>query len=853
MVARGEITEARGRIMNDRFEKLLTIYRGQMGEAAARAEASFKTIDQLEAEALLKKRQELLQVSAQRRIEGELTGFAGGGHNKWRTAALALFDRDWQGRATYSNVEERRFAILAQAHAMLEGVLEKHSRGFLSGAVRAKADLVDLARVAFGEATDNESARGLGEAWTQAADWLRQRFNAAGGNIGKLEKWGFPQHHNSAAVREAASADPAYRALEADLVAARAAKDAAAEARIGAAMVARASETWREFVTPRLDRAAMIDRETGLPFTDEALQEALDGVFRTIRTDGWEGRSLGAMGGGKLANRHDDARFLMFRDSDAWLDYHDRFGTGTVFDVMMNHIEGMSRDVAHLELLGPNPSATVKWLNDLVESKRQLTPDSEAKGQRPGGFFLSIDQMYAASSGALSAAVDPTLARRMGSVRSLLTAAQLGSATLSAITDVGWQAMARFHRGMPITGMARDLAMQFAKTERREAVRTGLIADEASSLLAAQNRFVAQEVVGRKSAWLAERVLKLSLLSPWTQAGKWSWGRGVQSALGGFADRPLEQVPEKFQRMLREYGVDSGAWEKIRATPLDDDGFLSPIDIADQALRDRMLGMITMESLAAIPSATLTSRAIGLGSRPGTLGGEVLRSAFQYKSFGVSLLLVQGGRTMSIKGGGNKLAYLAGVNAVGMSLGLLVLWLRDVRNGDDPREIGPASLGQAWTQGVGFGVFGDYITAATSERAGSWPAALAGPTAGAMGEAGEFVIGNAVQTGKWALDRETKRDGTPKSWNEQTKAGREAVRMMKRYAPGTNLWYARLAAERLMFDQMQQLFDPGYEDSWKAIERARAEEGHPVWWHRGELTPERAPDPGNVAGGAAAP
>jgi hypothetical protein len=48
----------------------------------------------------------------------------------------------------------------------------------------------------------------------------------------------------------------------------------------------------------------MIDRETGLPFTDAALQEALDGVFRTIRTDGWEGRSLGAMGGGKLANRH---------------------------------------------------------------------------------------------------------------------------------------------------------------------------------------------------------------------------------------------------------------------------------------------------------------------------------------------------------------------------------------------------------------------------------------------------------------------------------------------------------------------------------------------------------------------
>jgi hypothetical protein len=47
---------------------------------------------------------------------------------------------------------------------------------------------------------------------------------------------------------------------------------------------------------------------------------------------------------------------------------------------MMGHIDGMSRDIALMEILGPNPAATVRWLKDMVIKTAELdaSPGSKA-------------------------------------------------------------------------------------------------------------------------------------------------------------------------------------------------------------------------------------------------------------------------------------------------------------------------------------------------------------------------------------------------------------------------------------------------------------------------------------------
>jgi hypothetical protein len=845
MVERGEIDPARAARMQALFDTLERHYASRMSPAEAAAEASERTLQRLAIEAADAKRRTLLQWQAQERLRGEMAGFDG--HDA-QAAALAVLDHDWRGRARYSNVEARRKAIMGQAHGMIAGLLERHGRGRLSGAVRHPVELDDLVAERFGEASGNPQARALSDAFGEAAEWLRRRFNAAGGAIGQLDRWGLPTVHDSLAVRQVAKDDPLHRQLEGELRLARRRGDRDAEARLGEAMVALSSRRWRDAIAPRLDRARMIDADTGEAFTDEALDQVLDGVYRTIRSDGWATRAAGSPGGpAALASRRAEHRFLHFRSAGDWRWYNDRFGGGGgAFEAMVGHLEGMARDVAHLEILGPNPAAMVRWLKDVVDQAHAVSPDTVPLGKRAESFLGSIDQLYAATSGALSTPVDSRIAKGFASTRAMLVAAQLGSATISAISDAGWQMMTRIVNGLPLTGYALDFARQFGPAERRASIRAGLIAEDASRLLHASNRFVENEAAGKAASWLAERVMNLSLLSQWTQAGKWAFGMGFLGHLADVADRPLGAIGGGFEAALRRYGFTAADWDAIRATPLhepDGRALLRPQDVADARLGERLLEMILTETDAAVPVPTARGRAmLSFGQRPGSLGGEIIRSIGQYKSFGVSLMLIHGGRMMAARGGG-RVGYAAGAMLFGTTLGALALWLRDLRNGQDPRPMTtPGFWGQAALQGVGFGPFGDYLTAVTSERTGAFGTTVAGATTGGLADLGQLLLGNGAETVGWLAGPETGAGGAPKGWNAQTRAGREAVAFARRYTPGTNLWYLRLAAERGFFDQMQRIADPDYQHSWDARERSRAERGSASWWPAGEAAPVRGPD-----------
>lgn len=221
------------------FDDLERDYSGRFGRETAEAMASEEAVARFEAEAALKRRQAALQVKVQQGIASDVRTFRG---DSPAAAAVALFTND--SRATYVNVERLADTITGQAHAMMSGVLEQFSRNVV-GQVRNRAELSDFVREAFGESTGNTSARELAQAWGETAEMLRLRFNAAGGGIGKLEKWGLPQVHNMLAVRAVPYGE------------------------------------WRDFILPMLDRQQMKDAG-GNPLTPQQLELALREVYETI-------------------------------------------------------------------------------------------------------------------------------------------------------------------------------------------------------------------------------------------------------------------------------------------------------------------------------------------------------------------------------------------------------------------------------------------------------------------------------------------------------------------------------------------------------------------------------------------
>lgn len=789
LVASGALTEERGRRVLAKFEELKRFYRGSMGDAAAAAEATARTVEQLHAEALLKKRQEALQIAAQKGAVDNMARFDG---DSPTAAALALFDHDWKGRAPYSNVEARRKAITGRAHAMMTDVLARYRRK-VTGVLRNKAEMADFVRASFGESVDSLNVRELADAWTQTAEYLRQRFNAAGGNIGKLDNWGLPQTHDSAAVRAAGF------------------------------------EEWSGFIKPLLDRGRMIDAETGLPFTDEALDQALAAAYRTIRTNGWSKRSPGGAGGRKLANQHAEHRFLIFDGANAWQSYHARFGTGTPFDLMMGHIEGMSRDIAHMEILGPNPAATARWLADSLQkdAAEDLAPGTKRIDRARYGAWR-IGEMYNATSGALSTPVNEGMARGFGSVRSFLVAAQLGSAFLSATTDVGWQAVTRAFNGMPVHQALTGYVKLFRPTmtaDQKLAVRMGLIADEASRHLSTQSRYMNDVISGEWARRLADGVLRVSGLSPWTQAGRWAFGMEFMGHLADLRGKSLDALGAT-GAALRRYGFTAEDWDALRATPLYEhkgSTFLRPDEVEDEALGERLLEMILTETDAAVPAVTARARSLMSVAPPGTIWGELSRNVGLFKSFGVTMLLTHGARAMA-GAPWQRVAYAGGAAITSMALGGMVIALRDVAKGQDPRPMNTGDFAmQAALQGGGFGVFGDFVGSSVLEtRANSLASAFAGPVTGLAEDLTRFTAGNAVEVAQ----------------GKDAHVGREGTKLLKRYVPGSNIWYSRLAYERLLIDQAQRMADPGYDRSWRTLQAKR-----PYWWPHGNVAPGRAPDP----------
>ncbi|WP_324694610.1 hypothetical protein [Novosphingobium sp. RL4] len=800
LIAEGKIPKGQAQEADRLYARHLAGLQRDMPMMAAASLASERTIAGLKAQLNRKKQLAALAVTSRQRIEADIASFnggrgggpaGGGGTIDPRAGPAFLAPSD---RAGFSSVDGRMRAVRGRAHGMMDGVLSRFSTNLI-GRVRNKAELADVVRELFKPgSTGNLSARELADAWTQTAEMLRQRFNAAGGDIGKLDDWGLPQYHDPRLVREAGY------------------------------------DSWRAAIADRLDRARILDVETGKPLNDAEFEGALRETFDRIRSDGWSNRDPGIQGTSILANRRAESRFLVFKSADDWTDYQQRFGAATAFDAMMGHIDGMARDIAMLEILGPNPSSTLGWLKDVIS--KSAAEDAAANSKAPDAAHKAtrqMDRLTAEITGSSQRPENRTLALRFSNLRSWQTATKLGGAMLSAVTDLGFGATTRAFNGLPVRRMLGDYVKLFKPgsiEDQRLAVRLGLIADEWSNRTAAQGRYLGEELTGEVSRRFAEGVLRASGLARWTQAGRWAHGMQLMGAITDARGKAFGQLDKGFARLLDRYGIGSAEWDKIRATPVERDrgvDWIFPANVEDRQLGDRLLEMAAREADFAVPTPDVATRALISSVAPrGTWHGEMVKSAFLFKSFGISLLMQHGARAMQLAPA-NRLGYVGGLVIGTTAMGGLAIWLKDIAAGRDPRAADrPEFWGQALIQGGGFGIFGDFIQSAESRADGGFAGTLAGP-----------LVGDAQNLAAIATSK--------------NHAG-AALKFAQSQVPGGTLWYLRTAFDRAVADQIQEQIDPDYRRSWRRAEKWADEQGTDYWWAPGDSSPERAPDLSNVAG-----
>lgn len=739
-----------------------------------------------------------------------------------------ILTRDYSGRTNVESLEQKQAGYQAYFKRRLMETWNALGDDYL-GFFQDRGKLLDLVRELRGEDTANALAKKGAKAFHEVAEEARQVFNANGGDIGKLDDWGMPQHHSQERV-------------------AAAGRDA-----------------WVDQVLPLLDRRRYVD-SLGQPRSEAEIRDFLGKAWDTIATNGHANKEPGARGTGKMGNRHAESRQIHFKDAESVIGYWEAFGERTAAEILLSHVETMARDIAFIEHLGPNPTMT--WQTIMDEALKTATKANPKKTPDFEGQAVRLNELYDYAAGRTKPTYRQWLRATADGIAHLNTAGKLGGAMLASLFgDKPMMEAVSHMNNLPLFkrwGTEISLLNPVNTADRALLQRQGLMLDSVRSGL---QRFY--EGLGTSSATgkIANAVMRVTGMQAINDIRKGAFGLQLMGAIGAEIEKGVDwaKLADSDVRTLRNYGITETDWNTWRLAKLDKvagvDGVLTPEAIgriSDADLQKagiigagqgpeiaaegnaarrsaivKLLGAVNTESEFAIVTPGWKERATFYGDlQRGTVKGEIARSVLQFKSFpwamfqrGMDAIANQDAPT-------SKAVMGAWLIASTTLAGAMIMQVREMLAGKDPRKMleDPKTAAKFWSaafiQGGALGIYGDFVYGVNETRYGSGPVeALAGPTIGPLLELGLVLPLNAA---KKAID------------GKDTHLAAQLVSRAKGFVPGNNIWYTKAATEHLVWQRVMEMMSPGYLNNVRA--RTAKEYGQQWWWNPGETTPDRLPD-----------
>jgi len=841
---------AAGMVNQDRAQAASDLYDDYLADLTARnvpnaqSAAELRTLEALKHQRLASKKQAIATLKAQEGIRARIAGTK----DDSAAAAMSLLDFDAANAFTGPNVVQMGHAIENSAFALMEGMLVRFRARFANvdrlptaALETRRATMRDIVRELFGEGTGSAEAKAMAEGAAAAMEHVRKLWNASGGTIPKLERWGLPQNHNRRLL--AAIDEPGLDKLP------------AAEVR------ARKAQIWTDYITPRLDRERMLDFHTGQPMSDGKLRKLLSETYEEIVTGGLSEVKPGHGGTGGLMGRRSQSRFLIFKNADAWMEYQQKFGDESPFDTIIQHIRAMSRDVAMLRVMGPNPEAAARYAEKLIASEKGAVAletvgkkAARAAGNLYGG-AARFRRTFDLVAGRLDNAGNSTFAAIDESNRNILQAAILGGTVFSALSDRAFTYATASLLGIPngrvLTRFLKSLN-PLSIEDQELALRVGFGAESFMGAAIQENRYTGELLNPSIARTITDTVLRASGLVRMTAAGRTAFQVEFLGELTRLRGKGYADLPPAMRQGLGSYGITKADWDEFRGMqpwkdPDSGAQFLRPSDLVGDPtttaggplferrfeLANKIMGMINAERDFAIPAATTRVRADLLaGTQPGTMTGFVTRNVATLKSFSLTLMYMHMNRALNSRLPGMTRAKFAAQIIIGATvMGALGEQMSQIAKGKDPLDMADSKFWlKATSRGGGFGIFGDFIFSDVNRFGGGIASTFLGPVLGQeIPKAVKLTVGNA---------QELITEGHMKN------AGRELTDFARLMTPGRSLWYSSLAMDRMVYDEIQMQLDPDYGESFQRQEdAARRDYDQEFFAPPGQgFPPERAPD-----------
>lgn len=905
------VSAAAGReLRKSEIDSIEQTIRNQREQMARQDRAAYMAMspDAQVAEAARRAGQELIAEAAQRRAEviGKINA-----HARLVAAGAETYDGMLRFIESHSDnksrVQSLESIVEAETKFAVGSLIDAWTavKGNFFGVFTSARETMDLLKELHGEDSGNALAKKGAEAWKTVVESMRQKANAVGIRIPKLEDWNIPRSWDQAKV------------------------------------FALGRDGFVDLLFGRANRAKYV-HDDGSFFTDGELREFLGHAWESIATDGAnKQRPIAVQSGsgnnvkftitgvrGKRGERTANAsrgrlsRQIHLKDAQAYADVHKAVGERDMFDIMLGHVQMTAAETVGVQQFGVNPAQMLELFlaNARAREKAAGRSDDYVNGKE-----YRIRNSFDYITGATVGPVNERVARWGSNFRQWQVASKLGSAFITSIGDEATMVVtAMVNNTSPFRVWGQQMQYLFGLKDMNMARRAGLGVD---SVIGALNRFGYENTVRSLPAKLANAVMKLSLLNRITDARKAAYGSVMYSDIGALNQKvaKLSDLHPEDNRVLLGKGITERDWAIWKLAKREDWGagthdVLTPASIMRIPAED-IVAIVDPESHAGIRD--LQDRLEKIREKDKADEDKLYeRQKYVSAAQRQEILAKRQQQREKIEGFIEKetsaLAYLARSQAmqklVGATLEEVDTATFTPRMSERARTRGalgnlqPGTVGgeimqttmifksypfwmlkrnvermmgyQSYASRFGYAgamlittTFAGMLAMQVSQILSgkdpknmfdkknahkTWMGALL--KGGALGIYGDFLLSPTTRYGQSPVIQFLGPGiGTISDLSDLTignirrgaegkgvQFGAGAISLLKGNTPGASLWYAKAALDHWIFQQLQESLSPGYLRKTKA--RAQREFGDSYWWEPGEALPDRPPNLATAVG-----
>ena len=553
-------------------------------------------------------------------------------------------------------------------------------------------------------------------------------------------------------------------------------------------------------------------------------------------------------GSANLAKKMSQNRVIHFATGKDAFEYSKLYSRQSFSEAVINGFTHDAQSIGLMERFGTNPRAMFdRVLTDIKkESKSDVaTLDKINKRERKlNNQFRELDGSTRARGAGRPLLFGADFAGISSGFRMWQNMSKLGMATISSFSDLATKASfinSRTERGVfgSYAQAFGDVFKRYGTDEQKELAYLLNVGIE-NFLGDVHARFGANDSGVGKVAKAHQAYFRLNGMTWWNNSQKVGLAKMLSADLANYAGKSFDEIPQRTRLNLERYGISAEDWQIMRSMEqkaVDGRNYMTssgvetisddliervvlakanasrkrPLKEATQAMKDKYRDQLstkiavylTDSADTAIPTPGAKERAImNQGTERGTVLGEALRSIMQLKGFPITYISKGMSSQYYVKkqlGGSAKSGVfgLAQMMVGTTMMGYLSVSLKDILKGKEPQEVfsedyylNTELLTQAFVQGGGAGIYGDFLFGEYNRYGQSLTQTLAGPTFGTIDDIAKIY--NDVRSGD--VDQLTK----------------DTTKFAVSNTPGLNLFYTKAALDYLFIYGLMEKTNPGY-------------------------------------------